>query len=98
MRAHVLFAMILVSSLALADREAPKLKPDPSAKAGAPMPADMPMPGDPGAGFATGVAPGRPRPIPKPVFVPPAEVAKVGKTIAGTYKCKGVSLHSDGSS
>jgi len=51
--------------------------------------ADMdPFMGDPG--------PPQPRP-PQPVK-PAAEVANLGKTLAGAWKCKGVTLHANGSS
>ena len=48
-------------------------------------------------GARADVAPIRPTP-PPPRIVVAADIAKLGKTLAGTYKCKGVSMRGDGSS
>ncbi len=42
--------------------------------------------------------PGPRRPPPPPAPIKPAEVAKLGKDLAGGYKCKGVTLQASGAS
>ncbi len=52
-----------------------------------------------GAGTGAGYASRRPMPVPKPVpFKPPAEIAALAKTLAGTWSCKGNTSRGDGSS
>jgi len=42
--------------------------------------------------------PGQPQPRPPQPVKPAIEVANLGKTLAGAWKCKGVTLHANGSS
>jgi len=75
-------ALILVSSVASADRAEP---PTPPPTSGAPA-AEMAVVPPP---------PRRPRPPPPPV---PGDIAIRGKQLAGSYTCKGTRLVGDGSS
>jgi len=101
------FATLLVftgfTGLASADEVAPPPAPSRPASAGAPA-VVRPPPQDPKPRQRKmESAPDmdepalQPRPIQPPLVAAP-EVAKLGKALAGAYKCKGVSLKGDGSS
>jgi hypothetical protein len=80
-------ALILISSVASADRADPP--PPPARSSG-------PTAGAPAAEMAVvPPPPRRPRPPPPPV---PGDIAIRGKQLAGTYTCKGTRLVGDGSS
>ncbi len=60
-----------------------------------PLRPEPPASGEP-AGILAQPPASRPAPPPTPPVAP--EIGKLGKQIAGTYKCKGVALRADGSS
>jgi hypothetical protein len=98
---YAMIALLVSSGVAGADvaRMPPESKPQPQP----PDKGGMRAPSDPGASADRLEEPGivaRPRRTPiKPAAPATApEIAKLGKQIAGTYKCKGVSLRGDGSS
>src|SRR5439155_15540716 len=83
--------VLALGSIAIADEVVvPHTQPTP--QAGGPAPREVADP------FATGMAVRTPpRPVQPNIVVPP-EIAQLAKQLAGTYKCKGVTLNLDGSS
>jgi hypothetical protein len=88
MRAFPVIALVLTSGVAMAEQAAP---PRPNQGAGArAAKADLEDPD-------IARSPQRP-PMAKPPAPVSPEIAKLGKQLAGSYKCKGVTLRGDGSS
>jgi hypothetical protein len=102
----VVAVMLTCSGVAIADRAAEPPPPPPAASRAAPRGEPKPAPEDPGnplgepaAGAPAQMPRRRPPPPPPPAVPAPApEIAKLGKLLAGTYKCKGVTMRGDGSS
>jgi hypothetical protein len=88
-------AVACLADLALADEVAPppaKHQPPPASRQ---APNAGPRLRDP---FEQEIAPVPSRPPPPPRIVVAPEIARLGKQLAGTYRCKGVALVGDGSS
>jgi hypothetical protein len=98
---YALISLLLIGGVAAADvaKIPAESKPQPQPQAGAP--ATHTAPRDPGPRDmeqADIVAMPRRVPAKPPLPATAPEIAKLGKQIAGAYKCKGVSLRGDGSS
>jgi hypothetical protein len=85
--------VVFASSLAAADEVAP-----PAATRPAPRPANGPKVGGLKDPFGEMQPSQPPAPPPPPRIVVAPEIAKLGKQVAGSYKCKGVQMRGDGSS